>query len=271
MNIKKSNGQFSAHKAALGGRTKKTGQSRWFIGYKKHTQRLWLAHHSEAVLLVPLMSWAAPANRGEVLFLEPSIRYCAQRLKWLPKWVVGDMAYISLATQKRIREQWQVAVVTRLRPDMHWLAPYGADGVPRCHQGQRLEWLGYDADDEQQWFGTELPLEICPWCWEQRLCSRQFAYPASRHEILFGLLPQAAPLAKHLLEKVRPWIEPAQSYEKHQLGLRKFFLNSLHLTWVMSLLADAVVLLRAQALLTAPKPVHLLGNLAPQQLDFRWF
>ena len=74
-----------------------------------------------------------------------------------------------------------------------------------------------------------------------------------------------------LSEEIGPWIEPAQSYEKHQLGLRKFFLNSLHLTWVMSLLADAVVLLRAQALLTAPKPVHLLGNLAPQQLDFRWF
>src|SRR6201997_105222 len=57
---KKNDGGFSAHKAALGGRTKKTGQSRWFIGFKKHTLRLWLAHYSQSVLLVPLMSWAVP-------------------------------------------------------------------------------------------------------------------------------------------------------------------------------------------------------------------
>ena len=115
---KKNHDGFSAYKAALGGRTKKTGQSRWFIGYKKHTLRLWLAHYSESVLLVPLMTWAAPANRGEALFLWPSLRRCAQRLRWLPKWVVGDMAYISLTSQRRIREELQVAVVTRLRPDM---------------------------------------------------------------------------------------------------------------------------------------------------------
>ena len=68
-----------------------------------------------------------------------------QRLRWLPKRVVGDMAYISLASQRRIREELEVAVVTRLRPDMRWIEPYDSDGVPRCPQGQALEWLGYDA------------------------------------------------------------------------------------------------------------------------------
>src|SRR5205809_705344 len=72
-NIKKARGGYSAHKAALGGRTKKTGQSRWFIGYKKHTLRLWMAHYTESTMLVPLMTWAAPANRGEALFLWPQL------------------------------------------------------------------------------------------------------------------------------------------------------------------------------------------------------
>ena len=36
----------------MGGRTIKTGQSRWFVGYKKHTLRLWLSRVSEAVVLV---------------------------------------------------------------------------------------------------------------------------------------------------------------------------------------------------------------------------
>jgi hypothetical protein len=254
----------------VGGRTKKIGQSRWFIGYKKHTLRLWLAHYSHSVLLVPLMSWAVPANRGEALFLWPSLRYCAKRLRWLPNWVVGDMAYISLANQRRIRQELQVAVVTRLRPDMHWIEPYDSDGVPRCPQGQPLEWLGYDPVSQDQWFGAAQKNQLCNWCWQQAHCPREFAYPASAHEILFGLLPQATPLAKHLLQKVRPWVEPAQSYEKNQLGLRRFFLNSLHLTWIMILLADTVVLLRAHALLSQPQSTVLLGDLTPKQLAFPW-
>ena len=70
---------------------------------------------------------------------------------------------------------------------------------------------------------------------------------------------------------MRPWIEPAQSYEKNQLGLSQVFLNSLRLTWVMSLLADAAMLLRARALLCDPtaQPL-LLEKLLPRQiqLDF---
>ena len=58
----------------------------------------------------------------------------------------------------------------------------------------------------------------------------------------------ASRVARRLLEKVRPWIEPAQSYEKNQLGLSQLFLNNLRLTWTASLLADAVVLLRARAI-----------------------
>lgn len=216
------------------------------------------------------MSWAVPANRGEALFLWPSLRYCARQLQGLPNWVVGDMAYISLASQRPIREELQVAVVTRLRPDMHLIEPYDSQGIPRCPQGQALEWIGYDPIFQDQWFGAAKTDQLCIWCWQQAHCRRQFAYPASAHEILFGLLPQAAPLAKHLLDKVRPWVEPVQSYEKNQLGLRRFFLNSLHLTWIMCLLADTVVLLRAQALLSQPRPSAPLGDLTPKQLAFAW-
>ena len=54
--------------------------------------------------------------------------------------------------------------------------------------------------------------------------------------------------------------------EKNQLGLSKIFFNSLRLTWVMSLLADAVVLLRARALLSQPPRRPLLAELLPTQL-----
>ena len=180
------------------------------------------------------------------------------------------MAYISLATQRRIREELDVAIVTKLRPDMHLVVPYASDGVVRCTQGQRLEWLGYDGASAEQWFGAAAEADLCLWCWQRANCPREFSYSASDHEILLGRLPQAAPLAKHLLEKVRPWVEPAQSYEKHQLGLASFFLNSLHLTWIMTLLADSVVLLRAHALLSHPQILSPMGALTPKQLQFPW-
>ena len=104
------------------------------------------------------------------------------------------MAYISLASQRRIREEFEVAIVTRLRPDMRWIEPYDSDGVPRCPQGQALEWLGYDAPSQTQWFGAAPNAELCNWCWQRTQCPREFAYPASAHEILLGLLPQATAL-----------------------------------------------------------------------------
>ena len=60
------------------------------MGYKKHTMRVWLPQAGEQVLLVPLVTWVAPANRGDALFLHPSIHYCDKHLDWLPEMVVGD-------------------------------------------------------------------------------------------------------------------------------------------------------------------------------------
>jgi hypothetical protein len=73
-------------------------------------------------------------------------------------------------------------------------------------------------------------------------------------------------VSQRLLRQVRPWIEPAQSYEKNQLGLSQVFLNSLRLTWTTCLLADAAVLLRAHALLRRPATRHPLEPLLPVQL-----
>ena len=45
------------------------------------------------------------------------------------------------------------------------------------------------------------------------------------------------------------------------------FLNSLRLTWAMSLLADSAVLLRTMAHLDAPPTDGLLSGLAPTQME----
>lgn len=223
------------------------------------------------MLLVPLVSWVAPANVSEGGLLVPSLHYCDRRWSWWPRQVVADMGYLAAESKRLCREHWRVAIVTHLRSDMKLVAPFVSQREVACEQGQPLEWLGYDVRDDLHWFGALAPAGLCASCWQASACPRQFAYAPAVHETLLGLLPLSTLAARRLLQQVRPWIEPAQSYEKNQLGLGAMFLNSLRLTWCMSLLADAAVLLRAQALLHAP-PIEraLLRELARQQgeLDF---
>jgi hypothetical protein len=267
---KKRTGKWSAKRAAIGARTLKTGQSRFFLGYKKHTFRLWLSQYPAGVLLVPLVSWIAPANLSEGRFLVPSIEHCQRRLLWHPELVVADMGYIDAASKREIRERWQVPVVTRLKENMNLVVPFETPERAVCPQGQTLQWLGYDENDQEHWFGVTQSEPLCVRCWEASTCSRQFCFRPEIHETLLGLLPMNTRTSQRLLQQVRPWIEPAQSYEKNQLGLSQVFFNSLRLTWSMALLADAAVLLRASVLLEKPLPGLPLFESAPQrQLDLR--
>jgi hypothetical protein len=250
----------------LGARTLKTGQSRFFVGYKKHSFRLWLWQHERSVLLVPLVSWAAPANVAEGQLLYPSLAHCYRRWHWCPDVVAADMGYIAAEAKQAIRERWSIAVVTRLKENMLLVPPFTAWNQTACPQGQVLAWLGYEATDQLHWFGVTDPQALCLRCWQAADCPRQFAASPATHETLLGLLPLSTRPAQRLLQQVRPWIEPAQSFEKNQLGLSQVFLNSLRLTWTMGLLADAVVLLRAHALLRHPRVASVLEELFPEQL-----
>jgi hypothetical protein len=222
------------------------------------------------VLLVPLVSWMAPANVGEGGLLVPALRLCDQRWSWRPDYVVVDMGYLAAANKRICRQLWQVAVVTHLRSDMKVVPPFETEQRTVCPQGQPLRWLGYDAREQEQWFGATEDDRLCASCWEQSRCPRQFVYRSEGHETLLGKLPLSTRAAQFLLKKVRPWIEPTQSYEKNQLGLSALFLNSLRLAWCWGLLADGVCLLRARAMRTLPPSNHPLAEMLPQQLTRDW-
>lgn len=218
------------------------------------------------MVLAPLISWAAPANRGDALFLEPSVRYCARVLEWTPDIVVGDMAYISLATQRRLREEFHVAMLTKFRPDMTLPEAFDDSATMTCDQGQRLAWLGLNEVEQLHWFGVTDPQPLCPWCWQRSSCPQHFAFQPADHEILYGTIPVSSRVGQRLLRQARSWVEATQAYEKNQLGLSQMFLNSLRLTWLVCLLADTVALLRARVLLTHPPAPDLLQEIRPQQM-----
>jgi hypothetical protein len=267
MATKKNSATYTARHATLGGRTLKPGQSRWFVGYKKHTLRLWLPTAHPSVTLLPLVTWITPANVSEGGLLQPSLHWCRRRLGWWPGIVVADMGYLAGAGKQAVREGWQSAVVTKLRADMKLEPPYVSATRVECPQGQRLEWWEHDPASGHQWFQAPATSEYCAHCWEASGCPRHFGYPSGQHETLFGLIPLASRVAQRLLRQVRPWIEPAQSFEKNQLGLGQMFFNSLRLTWQMSLWADSAVLLRTMVWLDTPTESALLTGLQPRQLE----
>lgn len=138
----------------------------------------------------------------------------------------------------------------------------------RCHQGQKLCWLGLRADEQLHWFGVDPDAEcLCSYCWQRSRCPQEFSFRPEDHEIVLGTVPLNTRVGRRLLKQSRSWIEAAQSYEKNQLGLTHFFLNSLRFTAVVCLLSDTVCLLRAHALLNGPpRRPDLLRELRPNQL-----
>lgn len=218
-----------------------------------------------------MISWAAPANRDDAVFLEPSVDYCARHLEWTPDIIVGDLGCLGLAAQRRLREDRRVALVTKFRSDMVLPDAFDDPFHLTCEQGQVLRWLGLHELEQLHWFGIDDPEPLCNRCWQRSSCPQEFSFRPQDHEILFGTYPFGSRVGQQLLRQARAWIEAAQSYEKNQLGLNQFFLNSLQLTWTVCLLADTVALLRAKAMLMDAKETDLLEPMRPEQMPLDLF
>ena len=184
-----------------------------------------------------------------------------------PGIVVADMGDLSAPSKQAVRAGWQCAAVTKLRTDMKLVPPYVNAARVECPQGQRLEWWEYEPASGQQWFRVPVEPELCAHCREAASCPRHFGCAGGQHETLLGLLALASRVAQRLLRQVRPWIEPAQSFEKNLLGLGQRFFNSLRLTWQMSLWTDSAVLLRTMVWLDTPTESSLLSGLQARQLE----
>lgn len=128
---------YSAKRAAIGARTLKSRQCRFFVGYNKHTFRLWISRYERGVLLVPFVSWVAPANLVEGCLLGPSVHHCWRRWQWRPDVVVGDMGYIDADTKRDIRQRWKGAVITRLKEKMKLVTPCVLPGTTAAVVGIR--------------------------------------------------------------------------------------------------------------------------------------
>ncbi len=137
---------------------------------------MWLRQYQPAILPAPLISWTSPANRDEMVFHEPSGYYYARRLLWTPDIVVGDLGYLGLDAQRRLREGRQVALVTKFRSDLALPDAFDDPLHLTCEEGQELRWLGLQAAEQLHWFGVSDPAPFCPWCWQRSTCPQEFSF-----------------------------------------------------------------------------------------------
>jgi hypothetical protein len=125
--------RYSAKHAAKGSRTKKTGQSPYFIGYKKHTLRLWI-RWKRRVLLVPAINIVKPANVADVTMMPYFLEQAIQKVPFPIHTIVVDKGNIDASMKEEARKELAIPIITGVHNGMSSPEGHG-EFVPECFMG----------------------------------------------------------------------------------------------------------------------------------------
>jgi hypothetical protein len=156
---------------------------------------------------------------------------------------VADMGYISSDHKKELRNQFQTAVITRVRENMLAAEEYVDHGCPECPEGIPLTWDGYDPETETHRYIALMDHAACKPCRLQGSCYQEVSISAQIDEHRFGVIPLHTTVAQRLLQQIRPQAERGFENDKNKLSLNRFFANSLEMAKIIGYLADACQLL----------------------------
>jgi hypothetical protein len=233
---------YTAKEAAKGHRTKKSGQSEWFVGYKKHTLRILFLNQSP-IWSIPAITVVKPANTGDGDVLSEMILLWPQ---YLPApIIVADMGYLQAERKKQLREQYKIALITRVRASMKPPQNFGLepDGCPTCFWGQRLRHDFFDWEKQKHLYLKPDEGQKCYQCLFSFNCPQESWLSPEIHETYLCAQPLHTKLAQKLLQYARPVAEPAFNEDKNRFMLKSLFINSLSLAEFASLLVDSTKLL----------------------------
>jgi hypothetical protein len=156
---------------------------------------------------------------------------------------VADMGYISSDHKKELRNQFQTAVITRVRENMLAAEEYVDHDCPECPEGTPLTWDGYDPETETHRYIAPMDHAVCKLCRLQGSCYPEVSISPQIDEHRFGVIPLHTPVAQRLLQQIRPQAERGFENDKNKLSLNRFFANSLEMAKIIGYLADACQLL----------------------------
>lgn len=223
--------------AGRGKRSPKSGQSNYFVGYKKHVV-YGLFQDRGQWKTVPLVSLARAANVTDVEMMDPLLDFIHGPLGriWPMTFAIGDKGYVSAARGRILRERHGVALLVRPKTDM--VSPPGTDseGCPVCAFGETMIWEDYDCSD-----GTLLyrgKADACARCPLSGPCPKRFEFPADRHETYWGMVPWHSRLSRELIRRFRPRVEPGFNLAKNKYRLKDFFITSQNLAQTLCVLSD---------------------------------
>jgi hypothetical protein len=195
---------------------------------------------------VPLRSQVHGAHAADVDVMMPLLEETRTQLKTWPMHVlIADRGYISAAHARRMRREWNMALLLHPKCSMH--APQDTDtkGCPLCPWGKPLVWQEYDPSDEQLVYRGN-PRE-CSLCALAGTCAKQFDIDAGANEAYWGMIPYHSRLARKLLRQFRPRVEPQFNTGKNLHRLKDFFLNSRELAETLCIMSDLVETLSMMA------------------------
>jgi hypothetical protein len=193
--------------------------------------------------LVPLVSFVEPANVYEGNLLCPMIHNTQKDLSLRIDIAVADMGYISSDHKKELRNQFQTAVITRVRENMLAAEEYRDYGCPECPEGIPLIWDGYDPETETHRYIAPRDQAACKLCRLQDSCYQEVSIRPPIDEHRFGIIPLHTTLAQRLLQQIRPQVERGFENDKNKLSLNRFFANGLEMAKILGHLADACQIL----------------------------
>lgn len=193
--------------------------------------------------MIPLTSFIEPANIHEGQYLPPMVQHTQNDLSLHIDIIVGDMGYISSEQKMDLRKQSHVAVLTRVRDNMHIPTEYRTYGRPECPEGIPLMWDGYDHETEEHCYIKPPDNLICSSCRLNGTCYQEIHLGSLICEHHFGIIPLHTKVSQKLLQEIRPQVERGFENDKNKLSMNKFFINSLMLARIIGHLADACQIL----------------------------
>lgn len=233
--------EYTAKGAKKGHRSKKSGKSPYFVGYKKHTLKVILP---ELGKVISLCSITAPANEPDGSFYLPLLGRAVEGSGLTIAAVCGDLGYCSQELKRESRQRYGAPLVTGVKSNTVFSELFNPNGNPTCEEGIRLEFLEYDPSTQELIYkGTE----ECNSCPLMGTCPREFAFPCHLHETLLCPIPYHTELSLRLRKKIRPLSEPTFSEEKHIFNLAHVQMKSLDFAAVLSDLADICKVLKVMA------------------------
>lgn len=231
--------EYTATGATMGGRTKKSGQTQTFIGYKKHTIWTWLPKFSK---LIPLISTTKTATYSDHKAYLENINFVSDVFKEKEVLSVADMGYIDSETKNISRVKYNIPLITAMKKNMIIDDKlFDHEGTPTCPEGYKL--LHYEFDWKIHTHFYLANREDCNACPLNATCIKEFDFSPAIHETLLNPIPLHTYINRKLRKKIRPLCEAGNFKDKHIYNNNAVFKNNDNIVSFMNSITDIAQLL----------------------------